>query len=163
MFSKGKIQSFFWYIFPSTFADSDRGYTCSESSWQTRQEASWAPSILHCTEWRKLFCSNMSNWLPFAPLLAEEISPTRIVISESMPHSIRVSWSPTPDSVVSYQVLYGPLPGNSAKLLEVDGKHNSTVLENLMPNTTYLVTVAAIYKSGKERALSAKACTQEGE
>ncbi|XP_019349470.1 von Willebrand factor A domain-containing protein 1 isoform X2 [Alligator mississippiensis] len=93
--------------------------------------------------------------------LQEEISPTRIVISESMPHSIRVSWSPTPDSVVSYQVLYGPLPGNSAKLLEVDGKHNSTVLENLTPNTTYLVTVAAIYKSGKERALSAKACTQE--
>uniref|UniRef100_A0A7M4DVY3 von Willebrand factor A domain-containing protein 1 n=1 Tax=Crocodylus porosus TaxID=8502 RepID=A0A7M4DVY3_CROPO len=95
--------------------------------------------------------------------LQEEISPTRIVISESTPHSFRVSWSPTPDSVVSYQVLYGPLPGNSAKLLEVDGKHNSTVLENLTLNTTYLVTVAAIYKSGKERALSAKACTQGGD
>ncbi|XP_019367395.1 PREDICTED: von Willebrand factor A domain-containing protein 1 isoform X2 [Gavialis gangeticus] len=92
--------------------------------------------------------------------LQEEISPNRIVISESTPHSFQVSWSPTPDSVVSYQVLYGPLPGNSAKLLEVDGKQNSTVLENLTPNTTYLVTVAAIYKSGKERALSAKACTQ---
>uniref|UniRef100_A0A7M4DW94 von Willebrand factor A domain-containing protein 1 n=1 Tax=Crocodylus porosus TaxID=8502 RepID=A0A7M4DW94_CROPO len=97
------------------------------------------------------------------PAYYTEISPTRIVISESTPHSFRVSWSPTPDSVVSYQVLYGPLPGNSAKLLEVDGKHNSTVLENLTLNTTYLVTVAAIYKSGKERALSAKACTQGGE
>uniref|UniRef100_A0A7M4DVW8 von Willebrand factor A domain-containing protein 1 n=1 Tax=Crocodylus porosus TaxID=8502 RepID=A0A7M4DVW8_CROPO len=112
--------------------------------------------ILHCTEGRKLCCSNMSNWLPFAPPLAEEISPTRIVISESTPHSFRVSWSPTPDSVVSYQVLYGPLPGNSAKLLEVDGKHNSTVLENLTLNTTYLVTVAAIYKSGKERGSKVK-------
>uniref|UniRef100_A0A8C4Y672 von Willebrand factor A domain-containing protein 1 n=1 Tax=Gopherus evgoodei TaxID=1825980 RepID=A0A8C4Y672_9SAUR len=93
----------------------------------------------------------------------EEISPTRVLISESKPHSFRVSWAPTPDSVRSYQVLYGPLPGNSAKLLEVDGAHNSTVVENLAPNTTYLVTVAAIYKSGKEKALSAKACTQEGE
>ncbi|XP_024057445.2 von Willebrand factor A domain-containing protein 1 [Terrapene carolina triunguis] len=93
--------------------------------------------------------------------LEEEISPTQVLISESKPHSFRVSWAPTPDSVGSYQVLYGPLPGNSAKLLEVDGAHNSTVVENLAPNTTYLVTVAAIYKSGKEKALSAKACTQE--
>uniref|UniRef100_A0A8C0FY33 von Willebrand factor A domain-containing protein 1 n=1 Tax=Chelonoidis abingdonii TaxID=106734 RepID=A0A8C0FY33_CHEAB len=95
--------------------------------------------------------------------LEEEISPTRVLISESKPHSFRVSWAPTPDSVRSYQVLYGPLPSNSAKLLEVDGAHNSTVVENLASNTTYLVTVAAIYKSGKEKALSAKACTQEGE
>uniref|UniRef100_A0A8C8REY3 von Willebrand factor A domain-containing protein 1 n=1 Tax=Pelusios castaneus TaxID=367368 RepID=A0A8C8REY3_9SAUR len=93
--------------------------------------------------------------------LEEEISPAQVLISESKPHSFRVSWSPTPDSVGSYQVLYGPLPGNSAKLLEVDGARNSTVLENLAPNTTYLVTVVALYKSGKEKALSAKACTQE--
>uniref|UniRef100_A0A8B9TUU9 von Willebrand factor A domain-containing protein 1 n=1 Tax=Anas platyrhynchos TaxID=8839 RepID=A0A8B9TUU9_ANAPL len=68
-----------------------------------------------------------------------------------------------PDSVAAYQVLYGPLPGDSAQLLEVDGKRNSTVVENLAPNTTYLVTVTAIYRSGKEKSLSAKACTQEGE
>uniref|UniRef100_A0A8B9TUG4 von Willebrand factor A domain-containing protein 1 n=1 Tax=Anas platyrhynchos TaxID=8839 RepID=A0A8B9TUG4_ANAPL len=65
-------------------------------------------------------------------------------------------------SVAAYQVLYGPLPGDSAQLLEVDGKRNSTVVENLAPNTTYLVTVTAIYRSGKEKSLSAKACTQEG-
>lgn len=67
------------------------------------------------------------------------------------------------DSVLSYQVLYGPLPGNSVKVLEVDGRHNGTVVEHLAPNTTYLVTVTAIYRSGKEKSLSAKACTQEGE
>lgn len=74
-----------------------------------------------------------------------------------------MSWAPVLDSVASYQVLYGPLPGNSVKVLEVDGRHNSTVVEHLAPNTTYLVTVTAIYRSGKERSLSAKACTQEGE
>ena len=96
-------------------------------------------------------------------MLSEEISPVQVLISESGPHSFHVSWAPMLDSVVGYQILYGPLPGNSVKLLEVDGKHNSTVVENLAPNTTYLVTVTAVYRSGKEKSLSAKACTQEGE
>ncbi|NXD10934.1 VWA1 protein, partial [Nothocercus nigrocapillus] len=94
--------------------------------------------------------------------LAEEISPAQVLISESKAHSFHVSWAPTPDSVTGYQILYGPLPGNSVKLLEVDGTQNSTVVDNLAPNTTYLVTVTATYKSGKEKSLSAKACTQEG-
>uniref|UniRef100_A0A8D2LE73 von Willebrand factor A domain-containing protein 1 n=1 Tax=Varanus komodoensis TaxID=61221 RepID=A0A8D2LE73_VARKO len=93
--------------------------------------------------------------------LEETISPAQVLISESRPHSIRVSWSPTPDSVSAYQVLYGPLPGNSVKLVEVKGNLNSTTLGHLRANTTYLVTVSAIYKSGKEKALSAKACTLE--
>ncbi|NXX28120.1 VWA1 protein, partial [Nicator chloris] len=95
--------------------------------------------------------------------LAEEISPVQVLISESGPHSFHVSWAPVLASVASFQVLYGPLPGNSVRLLELDGRHNSTVVEHLAPNTTYLVTVTAIYKSGKEKSLSAKACTQEGE
>ncbi|NWV61355.1 VWA1 protein, partial [Malurus elegans] len=95
--------------------------------------------------------------------LAEEISPVQVLISESGPRSFHVSWAPLLDSVLSYRVLYGPLPGNAVTELQVDGSHNSTVVEQLAPNTTYLVTVTAIYKSGKEKSLSAKACTQEGE
>nr|XP_033778708.1 von Willebrand factor A domain-containing protein 1 isoform X3 [Geotrypetes seraphini] len=93
--------------------------------------------------------------------IIEASSPAQILISDSRAHSFQVSWSPTPDNVVAYHVLYGPLPGNSVELLEVEGTQNSTMVEHLMPNTTYLVTVAARYKSGKEKALSAKACTQE--
>lgn len=93
--------------------------------------------------------------------LEEVISPTQVFISDSKPHSVRVSWAPIADSVATYQILYGPLPGNSVKLVEVEGSLNSTLLEGLTANTTYLVTVSAIYKSGKEKALSAKACTQE--
>ncbi|NXD25735.1 VWA1 protein, partial [Spelaeornis formosus] len=95
--------------------------------------------------------------------LAEEISPVQVLISEAGPRSFHVSWAPVLDSVASFQVLYGPLPGNSVEVLEVDGRHNSTVVEHLAPNSTYLVTVTAIYRSGKEKSLSAKACTQEGE
>ncbi|RLV62711.1 hypothetical protein DV515_00019024, partial [Chloebia gouldiae] len=92
-----------------------------------------------------------------------EISPVQVLISDSGPRSFHVSWAPVLDSVASYQVLYGPLPGNSAKVLQVDGRHNSTLVEHLAPNTTYLVTVTAVYRSGKEKSLSAKACTQQGE
>uniref|UniRef100_A0A670YXD0 von Willebrand factor A domain-containing protein 1 n=1 Tax=Pseudonaja textilis TaxID=8673 RepID=A0A670YXD0_PSETE len=97
------------------------------------------------------------------PLSADVVSPAQILISESKPHSIRVSWSPILETVAAYQVMYGPLNDNLVQLKEVDGSLNSTVLENLLANTSYLVTVSAIYKSGKEKALSAKACTREGE
>ncbi|XP_064586716.1 von Willebrand factor A domain-containing protein 1 [Zonotrichia leucophrys gambelii] len=91
--------------------------------------------------------------------LPEEISPVQVLISDCGPRSLQVSWAPVLDTVASYQVLYGPLPGGSARLLQVGGGHNSTVLEQLAPNTTYLVTVTAIYRSGTEKSLSAKACT----
>lgn len=93
--------------------------------------------------------------------LEEVISPAQILISESKPHSIRVSWSPILENVATYQVMYGPLTSNLVQLQEVDGRLNSTVLEDLAANTSYLVTVSPIYKSGREKALSAKACTQE--
>ncbi|NXF27499.1 VWA1 protein, partial [Rhodinocichla rosea] len=95
--------------------------------------------------------------LPFFLGLGQ--GPLQVLISDSGPHSFQVSWAPVLDSVAAYLFFYGPLPGNSARLLQVDGRHNSTLVEHLAPNTTYLVTVTAIYRSGKEKSLSAKACT----
>lgn len=127
--------------------------------------ASWKPNMgqVDYTSLTAFLCPELHTHSHLFTLLSEEKSPAQVLISESGPYSFHVSWAPTPDSVISYQILYGPLPGNSVKLLEVDGEHNSTVVENLAPNTTYLVTVTAVYKSGKEKSLSAKACTQEGE
>uniref|UniRef100_A0A8C9NYX3 von Willebrand factor A domain-containing protein 1 n=1 Tax=Serinus canaria TaxID=9135 RepID=A0A8C9NYX3_SERCA len=105
----------------------------------------------------------LGPWGTRATTVPEEISPAQVLISDSGPRSFQVSWAPVLDSVATYQVLYGPLPGNSAQVLQVDGRHNSTLVEHLAPNTTYLVTVTAIYRSGKEKSLSAKACTLEGE
>ncbi|XP_078281611.1 von Willebrand factor A domain-containing protein 1 [Rhinoraja longicauda] len=92
--------------------------------------------------------------------LEEETSPQVVLISESQPRSFHVSWAPTPLSVVSYEVLYGTLPGGEANLLTISGDQNSTVVNGLEPNTTYLVTVSAMYQSGRTEALSVKACTQ---
>ncbi|XP_072100841.1 von Willebrand factor A domain-containing protein 1 [Mobula birostris] len=91
----------------------------------------------------------------------EELSPQVVVISDSQPRSFQVSWAPTPPSVASYEVLYGILPGGKTNLLSVSGDQNATIVNNLEPNTTYLVTVSAMYQSGRTEALSVKACTQD--
>lgn len=96
---------------------------------------------------------------------AEEVGPERIVISHTRPRSLRVSWAPAlgPDSALGYHVQLGPLPCGSLQRVEVPAGHNSTTIQGLTPGTAYLVTVTAAFRSGRERALSAKACTASGE
>ncbi|XP_040181736.1 collagen alpha-1(XII) chain-like isoform X2 [Rana temporaria] len=92
--------------------------------------------------------------------LPEQLGPAQILISDPTAHSFRVSWGPHLDSVIGYEVQYGPLPSNSVQKVHVDGRFNTTIIEGLKSNTTYLVTVSAIFKSGGEKALSAIACTE---
>ncbi|CAI9582355.1 unnamed protein product [Staurois parvus] len=92
--------------------------------------------------------------------LPEQLGPAQILISDPTAHSFRVSWGPHLESVIGYEIQYGPLPSNSVQKVQVDGRFNTTVLEGLKSNTTYLVTVSAIFKSGGEKALSAIACTE---
>ncbi|XP_075695726.1 von Willebrand factor A domain-containing protein 1 [Rhinoderma darwinii] len=95
--------------------------------------------------------------------LEEQLSPDHILISDPSEHNFRVSWGPSLDSVAGYEIQYGPIPSNIVKTLQVDSRVNSTVLENLKSNTTYLVTVSAIFKNGGEKTLSAIACTQDND
>lgn len=92
----------------------------------------------------------------------EVMSPAMVTISESGVSSVRVSWGPLqPRSVHSYLVEYSALPGGGLRTATVGNNQNSTVLRDLQPGTQYLVTVSARYTTGKERAMSVKACTQE--
>uniref|UniRef100_A0A8C5WE80 von Willebrand factor A domain-containing protein 1 n=1 Tax=Leptobrachium leishanense TaxID=445787 RepID=A0A8C5WE80_9ANUR len=93
--------------------------------------------------------------------LPEQLGPSQILISEPTSNSFRVSWGPHLDNVAGYEIQYGPLPSNTVYKVLLDSTINSTVLENLQPNTTYLVTVAARFKDGREKGLSAIACTEE--
>lgn len=96
---------------------------------------------------------------------AEEAGPECIIISHTRPRSLRISWAPAlgPDSTLGYHIQLGPLRGGSLQRVEVPPGHNSTTIQGLTPGTTYLVTVTAAFRSGRERALSAKACTASGE
>ncbi|CAL8260947.1 unnamed protein product [Gadus morhua 'NCC'] len=92
----------------------------------------------------------------------EVLTPATVTVSESGQTSIKVSWGPLqPESVSSYLVEYSALPTGKLHTLTVSGGQNYTLLRDLHPDTTYLVTVSARHASGRERALSVKACTQE--
>lgn len=92
------------------------------------------------------------------------LSPAVVTVSESGQTSVRVSWGPLqPETVRSYLIEYSALPSGKLHTVTVGRLQNSTLLKNLQPDTTYLVTVSAQHSSGKERAMSVKMCTQEGE
>ncbi|XP_059189316.1 von Willebrand factor A domain-containing protein 1 [Centropristis striata] len=92
----------------------------------------------------------------------EVLSPAVVTISDAGPTSVRVSWGPSqPDKVTSYYIEYSALPRGKLHAATVSRTQNSTLLRDLQPDTTYLVTVSARYASGVEKAMSVKVCTQE--
>lgn len=92
----------------------------------------------------------------------EVLSPAVISISELGSSSVRINWGPLqPDRVISYYIEYSTLPSGKLSAVTVSGTQNSTVLRNLLPDSTYLITVSARHSSGIERAMSVKVCTEE--
>ncbi|XP_054465458.1 von Willebrand factor A domain-containing protein 1 [Anoplopoma fimbria] len=92
----------------------------------------------------------------------EVLSPAVVTVSESGQTSVRVSWGPSqPEKVTSYYVEYSALPRGKLHAVTVGRMQNSTLLRDLQPDTTYLVTVSARHASGTEKAMSVKVCTQE--
>ncbi len=99
-----------------------------------------------------------------SPHTPEVLSPAVVTVSEAGQTSVRVSWGPLqPQMVTSYYIEYSALPRGKLHATTVGRTQNSTLLRDLQPDTTYLVTVSARHTSGKEKAMSVKACTQEGE
>lgn len=102
--------------------------------------------------------------LTVSPHTPEVMSPAVVTVSDSGETSFRVSWGPLqPELVTSYYIEYSALPRGRLHTATVSRTQNSTLLRGLQPDTTYLVTVTARHVSGKEKAMSVKVCTQEGE
>lgn len=94
----------------------------------------------------------------------EVLSPAVVTVTESGATSVRLSWGPLQlQTVKSYYIEYSALPRGELRTATVDRTQNSTLLRHLQPGTTYLVTVTARHASGKEKAMSVKVCTEEGE
>lgn len=95
---------------------------------------------------------------------SEVLSPVVVTVTESGATSVRLSWGPLqPQMVTSYFIEYSALPRGELRTATVHQRQNSTLLRDLQPGTTYLVTITARYASGKEKAMSVKVCTEEGE
>ncbi|KAM9343417.1 von Willebrand factor A domain-containing protein 1 [Pholidichthys leucotaenia] len=92
----------------------------------------------------------------------EVLSPAVVSVTESGPTSVWLSWGPLQaEMVTSYRIEYSALPRGKVHTITMGRTQNSTQLRNLQPDTTYLITISALHASGKEKAMSVKACTQE--
>lgn len=92
------------------------------------------------------------------------LHPTTVVVSESGPDWLRVSWSPVQSGRVEwYRVEFGPIPRGDVRSVMLSRSESSVLLTQLQTDTHYLITISAVYSSSQEGAISVKACTQEGE
>ncbi|XP_056111851.1 collagen alpha-1(XII) chain isoform X2 [Rhinichthys klamathensis goyatoka] len=92
----------------------------------------------------------------------EEIGPVRnLMVSEEAVESFRVSWKAAPGSVLRYRLSYEPVSGGDKLEAETDGSQVTTVLQKLLPVTTYRVTVYPEYASGMGPSLDTEGTTKE--
>ena len=104
------------------------------------------------------------NIIPTVSHTPEVLSPAVVTVTELGATSVRLSWGPLqPQTVTSYYIEYSALPRGELHTATVARTQNSTLLRHLRPGTTYLVTITARHASGRERAMSVKVCTDEGE
>ncbi|KAF5892201.1 collagen alpha-1(XII) chain-like isoform X3, partial [Clarias magur] len=85
----------------------------------------------------------------FETTLEESGTVRSLRISEETTNSFRVSWLPAPGAVVRYRLSYVPIRGDSAtREAFTQGRETNIVLRQLLPLTTYRVSVAAEYSTG---------------
>lgn len=92
-----------------------------------------------------------------------EIGPVRnLMVSEEAVDSFRVSWKAAPGAVLRYRLFYEPVSGGDKLEAETDGSQVTTVLQELLPVTTYRVTLYPEYASGMGPAMDTEGTTKEG-
>uniref|UniRef100_A0A8C1FJ93 Collagen alpha-1(XII) chain n=1 Tax=Cyprinus carpio carpio TaxID=630221 RepID=A0A8C1FJ93_CYPCA len=92
----------------------------------------------------------------------EELGSVRnLVVSEETVDSFRVSWRAAPGAVLRYRLLYEPVGGGDKLEAETDGSQVTIVLHELLPVTTYRVTVYPEYASGMGLSMDTEGTTKE--
>ncbi|XP_058604797.1 collagen alpha-1(XII) chain isoform X4 [Onychostoma macrolepis] len=92
----------------------------------------------------------------------EELGPARnLVVSDETVDSFRVSWKAAPGAVLRYRLLYEPVGGGDKLEEQTDGSQLTIVLQELLPVTTYRVTVYPEYASGLGPSMDTKGTTKE--
>ncbi|XP_060947388.1 collagen alpha-1(XII) chain [Limanda limanda] len=68
--------------------------------------------------------------------------------------TLTVSWNPADGNVQGYKVIYTPTDGGMVITEQVSESTTSTVLEKLLPDSSYTVTVVPVYAEGDGPVLS---------
>ncbi|XP_041099442.1 collagen alpha-1(XII) chain-like, partial [Polyodon spathula] len=93
--------------------------------------------------------------------LEEQGTPHSLRVSEETMDSFRVTWGAAPGNVVWYRLSYYPIGGGDTKETSIPGSETTVVLPELLPSTTYRVSVAAEYQSGVGGEMQIDGTTKE--
>lgn len=85
-----------------------------------------------------------------------------MVFSDITSESFKVSWSPAGSEVLSYLIKYKVAVGGDEVIVSVPASITSSVLTNLLPETTYAVSVISEYEDGDGPPLDGEETTLEG-
>ncbi|KAK7906742.1 hypothetical protein WMY93_015354 [Mugilogobius chulae] len=77
-----------------------------------------------------------------------------IKVSNPTITTLKVTWSPADGNVQGYKVVYAPVSGGLEIVEQVSESTTTTVLEKLLPNTEYKVTVIPVYAEGDGPSLT---------
>ncbi|CAM9616713.1 unnamed protein product, partial [Lampetra fluviatilis] len=87
-------------------------------------------------------------------------APRGLVTSEETSSSFLVRWEHAVGAVLQYRVVYEPVGGTrSPEAVLVGGRRNNVILQNLLPDTPYRVTVTSLYQAGEGGNLDGTART----
>lgn len=90
------------------------------------------------------------------------IPAKNMVFSDITSESFKVSWSPAGPEVLSYLIKYKVAVGGDEFIVSVPASSTSSVLTNLLPETTYAVSVISEYEDGDGPPLDGEETTLEG-
>ncbi|XP_051887631.1 collagen alpha-1(XIV) chain-like [Pristis pectinata] len=85
--------------------------------------------------------------------------PTNLLIEAKTPTSLQVSWDHPGGNVQHYKISYMTVTGGHADETITPVKRNSIILQPLISDTTYNVTITAVYASGDEASISGEGKT----
>lgn len=88
--------------------------------------------------------------------------PRDLSFSEVTSYSFKTSWSPAGENVFSYHITYKEATGDEEVTVVEPASSTSVVLNNLKPETLYLVNVTAEYEDGFSAPLAGEETTEEG-
>ncbi|KAG9347396.1 hypothetical protein JZ751_004963 [Albula glossodonta] len=86
--------------------------------------------------------------------------PRNLQVFNETTTTMTVKWELAPGRVQNYKITYVPVAGGKSLFTQVGGRKNSVILQKLIPDTPYSISVAAVYASGDSRDISGKGKTK---
>ncbi|XP_051954309.1 collagen alpha-1(XII) chain isoform X2 [Xyrauchen texanus] len=86
--------------------------------------------------------------------------PRNLRVFETTTSTISIGWDHAEGPVQQYKIAYAPMTGDPiTEFSAVPGNRNNAILQNLLPDTPYNITVTAIYAEGPGGSLNGNART----